>query len=177
MEKIDIVEGLLYVAGDVGLREDVLLTHVPLTETELALIVDAYDKPHLQIKKYGQKYFLQTTEALEAYHFDIVKRENQSRLSQASLEVLAIIAYNQPVSRGDIEALRGVNSDGPIDTLTARHLIQKKEVKDQRYFHYFTTDHFLEAFGLEGLDGLPKNELDTENEEVALFFKHLKDES
>lgn len=177
MEKVDIIEGLLYIAGDVGLSEEVLLGHVPLTETELQQIVESYQKPHLQIKKYGRKYFLQTTEALEAYHFDIVKKENKSRLSQASLEVLAIIAYNQPVSRADVEALRGVNSDGPIETLTNRNLIQKKEVKEQRYFHYLTTDHFLEVFGLENLDELPKRELESEKDEVELFFKNLKDET
>lgn len=176
MEKIEIIEGLLYIAGDAGLHEATLIEHVPVTKTELAVLVRDYDKPHLQIKKYGDKYFLQTTEALEAYHFDIVKREGKSKLSQAALEVLAIVAYNQPVSRADIESLRGVNSDGPLQTLMARHLIQQKEVKDARYFHYMTTDYFLEAFGLESIDHLPKQE-SVDEEEVELFFEKLEDES
>lgn len=176
MEKIDIIEGLLYIAGDAGIHEDVLIEHVPITATELKVLAREYNKPHLQIRKYGGKYFLQTTEALEAYHFDIVKRESKSRLSQASLEVLAIVAYNQPVSRADIEHLRGVNSDGPIQTLIARHLIQKKEVKDERYFHFITTDYFLEAFGLESIDNLPKQESHDE-EEVQLYFEKLEDDS
>ena len=177
MEKEEILEGLLYIAGDSGIREDLLLNHVPLTLTELQQLVDSYDKPHLQIKKYGDKYFLQTTEALEPFHFDMVKVENKSRLSQASLEVLAIIAYNQPVSRAEIEALRGVNSDGPIDTLTNRNLVYKKEVKDERYFHYLTTDYFLEVFGLESLYDLPHRNEASEKDEINLFFKHLKDEA
>ncbi len=176
MEKIDIIEGLLYIAGDAGLHTRTLIDNVPITETELDVLIGGYNKPHFQIRRYGDKYFLQTTEALEAYHFDIVKREGKSRLSQASLEVLAIVAYNQPVSRADIEQLRGVNSDGPLQTLEARHLIQKKEVKDARYFHFMTTDYFLEAFGLETIDHLPKQTSQNE-EEVELFFEKLKDES
>lgn len=176
MEKIDIIEGLLYIAGDTGLHSRTIVEYVPVTETELDVLIREYNKPHFQIKKYGDKYFLQTTEALEAYHFDIVKRESKSRLSQASLEVLAIVAYNQPVSRVDIESLRGVNSDGPLETLAARHLIQKKEVKDARYFHFITTDYFLEAFGLENIEHLPK-QTSHDDEEVELFFEKLKDES
>src|SRR5699024_12287740 len=72
-----------------------------------------------------------------------------SKLSQASLEVLSIVAYNQPVSRSDIEMLRGVASDGPVSTLAGKGLIKKKLLQDERAAHFITTDYFLQIFGLK----------------------------
>lgn len=172
MKKLDILEGLLYIAGDIGLEERWLMEVLSLSKKELKSLIDTYDKPHLVIKVYGDKYFLQANEVMEAYYKDMIKVTGKSKLSQASLEVLSIIAYNQPVSRREIEHLRGVNSDGPLNTLLERRLIERKEVKDERYFHFRTTQTFLEIFGLSSIDDLPKDTL--EEEEAALFFDQLE---
>jgi len=81
----------------------------------------------------------------------------KSRLSKPALETLAIIAYQQPVTQAEIEAVRGVNADGVLKTLTERLLIQetgRKEVPG-RPFLYGTTPDFLHYFGLNTLDDLP----------------------
>ncbi|MEY4137722.1 MAG: hypothetical protein RL205_1850 [Actinomycetota bacterium] len=78
----------------------------------------------------------------------------QARLTQASLETLAVIAYRQPVSRGRVAAVRGVNVDGVIRTLVARGLIEEAGHDDGSIL-YRTTSHFLERMGIASLDDLP----------------------
>ncbi len=80
-----------------------------------------------------------------------------TRLSQQSLETIAIVAYKQPIIKAEIEAIRGVNSDGVVRTLLERRLIKilgRKEVPG-RPLMYGTTKEFLHYFGLENLSGLP----------------------
>ena len=72
------------------------------------------------------------------------------KLSQA-METLSIIAYNQPLSRSDIELIRGINSDGAVRTLIARGLIEAKDVENSRSHALQTTDLFLNVFGIEKL--------------------------
>ncbi|WP_349308066.1 SMC-Scp complex subunit ScpB [Pseudofrankia sp. BMG5.36] len=79
-----------------------------------------------------------------------------SRLSQAALETLAVVAYQQPVSRGRISAVRGVSADGVIRTLTARGLVEEATTDPETgAILYRTTDYFLERMGLRSLDELP----------------------
>jgi segregation and condensation protein B len=78
----------------------------------------------------------------------------QARLTQASLETLAVIAYRQPVSRGRVAAVRGVNVDGVIRTLIARGLIEEAGHDDGSIL-YRTTSHFLERLGIASLEDLP----------------------
>ncbi|MDX1662084.1 MAG: SMC-Scp complex subunit ScpB [Gemmatimonadota bacterium] len=80
------------------------------------------------------------------------------RLSQAALETLAIVAYKQPVTRAELESIRGVNVDGVVRTLVDRELVRIAGRAEGigRPLLYGTTDHFLEYFGLPGLDALPK---------------------
>ena len=80
----------------------------------------------------------------------------QARLTQASLETLAVIAYRQPISRGRISAVRGVNVDGVIRTLVARGLIEEAGHEDESHsILYRTTSYFLERIGAASLDELP----------------------
>lgn len=78
-----------------------------------------------------------------------------SRLSQAALETLAVIAYRQPVTRGRIAAIRGVSVDGVVRTLCARGLIEEAGAEPGGALLYRTTDEFLEYLGLDSLDDLP----------------------
>ncbi len=80
----------------------------------------------------------------------------QARLTQASLETLAVIAYRQPITRGRISAVRGVNVDGVIRTLLTRGLIAEAGSDGESGAHlYITTPHFLERMGISSLDELP----------------------
>ncbi len=95
-----------------------------------------------------------------SYIRDFYKTKHKERLSKPALESLAIIAYKQPVTRADIEIIRGVNSDGVINHLLNKDLIKaigRKEVPG-RPFLYGTTKQFLEHFGLKALNDLPKLE-------------------
>jgi len=82
------------------------------------------------------------------------------RLSNAALEVLAIVAFRQPVTKAEIEAIRGVDSSGPLDTLLERKLITSIGRKETlgRPIIYGTTEEFLKQFGLNSLEDLPKLE-------------------
>lgn len=176
MEKIDIIEGLLYIAGDIGLTEEQLIMHVPITKQQLNNEIDYYKKPHLSISRHDQRYFLKTTAEMEKYIDRILQDKPKSKLSQAALEVLSIIAYNQPASRAVIEELRGVQSDGPISTLINKNLILKRNLENERAAHFVTSETFLQVFGLESLDDLPTQDDIKEQEEIDLFFNNLKEE-
>jgi segregation and condensation protein B len=94
------------------------------------------------------------------YIREFYKTRHKEKLSRPSLETLAIIAYKQPVSRTDVEMIRGVNSDGTVMHLLNKGLIRitgRKEVPGRPYV-YGTTSQFLEYFGLRGLEDLPKLE-------------------
>ncbi len=88
----------------------------------------------------------------------LFKSRSRNRLSQAALETLAVIAYKQPVSRVEIEQIRGVNSDGVIGTLLERNLITIKGRAEAvgRPLLYGTTEEFLRYFGLNDLSELPR---------------------
>ncbi|MCA9401929.1 MAG: SMC-Scp complex subunit ScpB, partial [Candidatus Omnitrophica bacterium] len=95
-----------------------------------------------------------------SYIKEFFKTKTKEKLSKPSLESLAIIAYKQPVTRADIELVRGVNSDGVVNHLLEKELIKivgRKEVAGRPYL-YGTTRLFLEYFGLKSLDDLPKLE-------------------
>ena len=79
------------------------------------------------------------------------------RLTQAALEALAVVAYRQPVSRARVSAVRGVNCDGVIRTLTLRGLVEEQSTEPETgAILYRTTDYFLERLGLASLDELPE---------------------
>ena len=110
----------------------------------------------------------------KAYVAEYVKKALELRkappLSKASLEVLAIIAYNQPVTRSFIEMVRGVDSDSIVASLVDKGLVTERGTLDApgRPVLFGTTDTFLRCFGLESIDDLPKTELQMSGEQVSL---------
>lgn len=102
----------------------------------------------------GWRYYSRTECApvVERYVID----GQQARMTQASLETLAVIAYRQPIARGRVSAVRGVNVDGVIRTLLARGLIEEAGHDGESGAHlYRTTSHFLDRMGIASLDELP----------------------
>lgn len=107
----------------------------------------------------------------------LVKGKYEARFSGPSLETLAIIAYKQPVTRLEVESIRGVNSDGVVTTLTDKGLIKITGRKDVpgRPFVYGTTKKFLEHFGLNSLEDLPSMEEFTQ-QNASEVLKGVADE-
>jgi segregation and condensation protein B len=114
----------------------------------------------LQVVEVGGGYRLVTRPEVAPWLVKLARSRTRSRLSRSALETLAIVAYRQPVSRPDIDAVRGVNSEAVLDNLLDRRMIRVAGRKDSpgRPFLYETTRDFLVAFGLRDLADLPKVE-------------------
>lgn len=112
----------------------------------------------LIVARLGTSYQLMTRTEFSRYIKTALESRRQAPLSQAALEVLAIVAYNQPVTRGFVEQVRGVDSSGVVKSLTERGLLEeygRLEDVPGRPIAYKTTDNFLRCFGLGSLDALP----------------------
>src|SRR3972149_3180431 len=114
----------------------------------------------LQIIEVGGGFRLVPRPEVAPWLVKLARSRTRSRLSRSSLETLAIIAYRQPASRPDIDAVRGVNSEAVLDNLLARRMarIAGRKASPGRPFLYETTRDFLVAFGLRDLADLPKVE-------------------
>jgi segregation and condensation protein B len=165
-EPIDIVEGLLF-ASDVPLeaeriREVLDLASLDDARALVATLKERYDRDGhaLEVTEVGGGYRMVTRPALAPWLVRLARARTRVRLSRAALEALAIVAYKQPVSRPEIDAVRGVNSEGVLDNLLERRLVRIAGRKDApgRPYLFETTREFLIAFGLRDLDDLPKVE-------------------
>src|SRR5437867_3607086 len=166
IEPVDVVEALLF-ASDVPIEaervQEVLDLESPGAAREL---VDALrrrldtDGRALQVVETGGGFRLVTRPEMAPWLVRLQRSKTKSRLSRPALETLAIIAYRQPVSRPDVDAIRGVNSEGVLDNLLDRRMIRIGGRKDSpgRPFLYETTREFLVAFGLRDVSDLPKVE-------------------
>ena len=132
---------------------------------QLITVEDAYQ---LCTKNYVAEYVKKALELRKA-----------PPLSKASLEVLAIIAYNQPVTRSFIEMVRGVDSSSIVGSLIDKGLVAERGTLDApgRPTLFGTTDAFLRCFGLESIEDLPKTELAMSGEQVALDLSEAPDEA
>ncbi|MEI7024607.1 SMC-Scp complex subunit ScpB [Paenibacillus sp. y28] len=180
-----VIEGLLFVAGDEGLDARQMAEVVqqePLLVTELVRDLQqeyANSARGLQIVEIAGTYQLATLPEHAPFFERLAFSPGRSSLSQAALETLAIIAYKQPITRIDIEEIRGVKSERALQTLTAKDLIEEKGRAEAvgRPILYGTTKAFLDYFGLSGLESLPAAQgfesLDDLEEETRLLFEKL----
>ncbi|MCG2360668.1 SMC-Scp complex subunit ScpB [Staphylococcus epidermidis] len=171
MDNIAILEALLYTSGDEGLEQKQIIDILDINLNQLEDLVSKYHSQGLTIQRYGSTYVLTTKKETSTYIEQLVKEKSKMKLSQAAMETLSIIAYNQPLTRGDIEMIRGINSDGAVKTLIARGLVEAKDVDHSRSHQLITTDLFLNVFGIENLDVLPTTEED--EAEMDEFFSNL----
>src|SRR6266705_5695825 len=165
-EPIDVVEALLF-ASETPVEPDRIREVLELGSpeearalvTRLKARLDAEDRA-LMIIEVGGGYRLVTRPDVAPWLVRLARSRTRSRLSRSALETLAIIAYRQPASRPDIDAIRGVNSETVLDNLLDRRMIRIAGRKDSpgRPFLYETTRDFLVAFGLRDLSDLPKVE-------------------
>ena len=123
----------------------------------VARLLNDAPPPGLLLQRDDDRFQLVTAPASAVYVRRLRGLEDQARLSRAALEVLAVVAYRQPATRAEIEAVRGVNGDRALATLLARGLIEEVGRRDTvgRPVMFGTTLGFLEHLGLGSLDDLP----------------------
>lgn len=158
-----IIEGLLFAVGDEGIDLKQIAEIIDLDEeTTLDIIDDLMndykrDLRGFQLIQYADSFQLTTLPEHAEYFEKLVYLPSRATLSQAALETLGIIAYKQPITKAEIEELRGVQSDSALRTLVGKQLIKEVGRKDTigRPILYGTTKDFLDYFGLEKLEQLP----------------------
>lgn len=158
-----VVESLLYVQGDIGLTlkeiEDILEIDEEKAKEVVLNLKNYYidNNRGLRINFLGNTIKLTTNEEHKEYYKKLLEDSSTSKLSQAALEVLAIIAYNEPITRGNIDTLRGVDSSYVLRRLLAKGLVKEcgKSNLPGRPILYKTTDDFLDYFGLSSKEELP----------------------
>ena len=182
---ISVLEGLLFVAGDDGITLEEASYILELERSAVRQLLDELKKrledenSGLELLLTASHYKLVTKASLKSYIEKYAVSPYSSQLSQASLETLAIIAYKQPVTRVDIESIRGVQSSGSIQKLLLRDLIEEAGRLDSpgRPKLYKTTAYFMDYFGLESLDALPdaSDLFDLDSEEANQLFRDNHD--
>ena len=155
-----LVESLLFVAGEpvpIGRLSAALAVSPAQVEEALMALAASYEGRGIRLQRHGDRVQLVTAPEAAAAIERFLGVEADSRLSQAALETLAVIAYRQPLTRAQIEAVRGVNCDGVLRTLLARGLIEEVGRLEQagRPILYGTTFAFLQHFGLASPSDLP----------------------
>lgn len=158
-----VCEGLIFINGDEGIEADTLakLLEVSKQEVEDTLreIMEYYldDKHGIELVNYGGVYKFVSKALIHEYAAELFKVTKQNNLSPAALETLAIIAYKQPITRVEIEEIRGVGSDAMLRRLTLRNLIQEVGRADAPGMPilYGVTKDFLDVFKLISIDELP----------------------
>ena len=154
------VEALLFAAPEpVTARRLAQALGVPLREVEAALrrLADLLATRGVRLQRHRDRWQLVTAPELGAQVAAFLGLEATTRLSQAALEALAIVAYRQPITRPQVDAIRGVSSDGVLRSLLSKGLIEEvgRSEGPGRPILYGTTAFFLEAFGLPSLEALP----------------------
>ena len=157
------VESLLFITNE-PLTIAQIAELAEIEEDDVADVLDWLQEDYsdnskgIGVMKLGDGYIMAIKQDYLPY-VEKLYRPQMSTLSMAALETLAIIAYNQPVTRGEVELIRGVKADKIVQNLIAKELIEEKGRKDApgRPILYGTTRKFLQYFNIESLDQLPEN--------------------
>ncbi len=184
MEKEGILEGILFVQGDEGITLESIckIMEIDMDEAKSLLLSlkNHYEEKNrgLRIRFLGNSFKLTTKEEHKVYYQRLFTVPENRELSPQALEVLAIIAYNEPITRIEIDELRGLSSDYTIRKLLAKGLIKEagKSTMPGRPNLYKTTHEFLDYFGMASLDDLPRLEEQEEpSKETELFTSIYKE--
>ena len=172
-----VIEAILFAAGrEVKITD--LMSALEASSEEVITLVESMKEEYknenrgLQIVNVGEAYQLCTKQEYYEYLYTIFDKRNKPNLSQAAIETLALIAYNPKITRAEIEAIRGVNSDGTIYKLLDYNLIEETGKLDApgRPGTYGVTSEFLRIFGFNNLNelpDLPRYKLD-ENQQIVI---------
>lgn len=182
-----ILESLLFAAGDEGLTLKQIADVLEIEEYEAMDIVNDLKQEYenneqrgLHIIEWAHTFQLATKKENAPYLKKMVETARPQSLSQAALETLAIVAYKQPITKVEIEEIRGVQTERPIQTLISKGLIKEVGRKESpgRPILYGTTNEFLDYFGLKDLNELPPLRQPEEEEyqqDADLFFEKFQE--
>ncbi|MBM7688693.1 SMC-Scp complex subunit ScpB [Enterococcus ureilyticus] len=188
MTTVSQIEAILFVVGEegIGLEELSFLLGLSTAKTYEALtaLKERYESDKqtaLNILEVGNHFILSTKKTFAPLLKKYAQSPISNSLSQAALETLSIVAYKQPISRVEVDEIRGVQSAGSMQKLVARQLIEEKGRVDGpgRAILYGTTAYFMDYFGLKNLEELP--DIQQMEEEIAeelpldLFFDRYKE--
>ena len=156
------IEAILFVAGEAVSLKD-MAKALAVGEKELKSALEEigseydYEQRGFMLKRFGDKVQLATRPLYAEDVLRLLQPVQQQSLSQAAMETLAVVAYKQPVTRAEVEQIRGVKCDYSLQSLTAKGLIAEAGRKDTigRPILYATTDTFLSHFGIATLEDLP----------------------
>lgn len=185
MDLIAVLEGLLFVVGDEGLSAEQAETILEVDRPKLVQLIKTlqtdYEQTNrgIKIEVLGNYMKLATKKEHKEYYQKLIDDENNSYLSEAALETLAIIAYNEPITRVKIDEVRGVSSSHIVRKLLAKSLIKEMGRSDLpgRPMLFGITPYFLDYFGLASTNDLPKiEELQTTDSEVDLFTSKYQEQ-
>ena len=157
-----IIEGLMYLWGDpLDISDISKILDLGKKETREILeeMTEEFNRDRgLLIKKYDDSYQFVTRDEYFDFYTKLIKPERKPKLSNSSMEVLSIIAYKQPITRIEIDNIRGVKSSSSINTLVKRDLIEEAGRLDTigKPIVYRTSEKFLKYFDINSLDDLPK---------------------
>ena len=176
MNKRGVLEGLLFVVGDEGVSLEDICHTLEINENEAKELLTELKREYerddhgLKISFLGNVFKLTTKKEHKEYYQKLITTKEEV-LSQSQLEVLAIIAYNEPITRIEIDEIRGISSTYVIKKLLSKDLIKvvgKSDLPGKPNL-YKTTKTFLDCFGLASINDLPELEKEEVEEEVPLF--------
>ena len=187
MNLLGVLEGILFVVGDEGVTLnqicDILQIEMEEAKSLLMELKRSYDAENrgVRISYLGDAFKLTTKKEHKEYYQKLIENPENNTLSQAALETLAIIAYNQPITRVEIDEMRGVSNAHILRKLVAKGLVKEagKSTMPGRPNLYATTSEFLDYFGLSSISDLPtiiKDEL-PKDPEPELFTSIYKEEN
>ena len=184
IEKLAALEGLLFVVGDDGLSLSQVMELLEVDHDMAITLINQLksDYEHnnrgIRIHFLGNTFKLTTKKEHHKYYEKLLVNEENNTLSNPALETLAIIAYNEPVTRIQVDEIRGVQSSQLIRKLVAKGLVKEagRSNLPGRPILYKTTNEFLDYFGLSNISELPKIEQEeNDDKEVDLYKSNYKD--
>ena len=178
-----VLEGLLFISGDEGLSVKQMLSVLEVTREQLNLLIDELGNDYMsenhgiKLEYFGGKLKMVTKKEHSEYYRKLFSDEEAKTLSSSALETLAIIAYNEPVTRMFVDEIRGVNSAHLVRKLVFMNFIKEVGRSDLpgRPILYGVTDEFLDYFGLASTKDLPVIEVEEKLEDLDLFDSKYKE--
>ena len=169
-----LIEGLLFVSGEDGLTLEEIMTITEKSKEEIKNTIQELYKDYenkdrgIKLEYLGNHFKLTTKKEHKEYYKKLFEEEENSNLSESCLEVLAIIAYNAPITRSGVDEIRGVNSSYAIRKLLIKNLIEEvgRSELPGRPKLYNVTSNFLDYFGLGTIDELPKLEIKSKENDL-----------
>ena len=184
-EYLEIIEGMLFLVGGEGLSVKEVANVLEIDKKTATTLIDQLQEEYtnkslqgIQLVNFGGRFKLSTNPNHFIYYQKMVEQSSAS-LSNAALETLAIIAYNQPITRTAIEDIRGVGCDAMIRKLAAKALIKEvgREDTPGMPILYGVTDEFMDAFSLTSLEELPdlSDVVELDNQDDLFNTKYRED--